>query len=193
VKGDFLFVGYWNNEKKTAEAFVDGWFNTGDIVWKDADDFFWFRGRASRQKKLDTGEFYSEESIQAVLEKFDLIQAAVPTGEGYGSIGAIIFVDGAHAKKIAGAAPAGVNAGEFYAKNDAVRAAVAKLVEEANKALEADPTAKKYERVRSWEIAPVEASVDNGLLTPTLKIRNEEVLKRFTDLTKAMYAKIKRG
>ncbi|HEY9774437.1 MAG TPA: AMP-binding protein [Planktothrix sp.] len=189
VKGKFLFCGYWNNEKKTKEAFVDGWFDTGDIVSQDEDGYLWYRGRAGRQKKLDTGEFYGEELIQTAMENFDLVQAAVPTGEGYPSVGALFFLDAATAKKIAGPAPAGVALHEYLAKSDKVREALKQVVTEANAALLAGGQAKKWEQVRSWEIIPLEATVDNGLLTPSLKIKNEEVLKRYADMVKAMYAK----
>lgn len=193
VRGDFVFKGYWNNEQKTREAFdKDGWYCTGDVVHIDEDGYGWFRGRAARQKKLDTGEFYSEELIETALTAAGIVGSAVPTGEGRGCIGALIFIDAAVAKTIGGAAPAGENALAWYAKNDAVRAAVQQAVDDANKALAEGGVAKKWEQVRKWDIVAEEPTVDNGMLTPTLKIKNEAVLKRYEDIVKVMYERVGR-
>ncbi|SRR5579875_245077 len=184
VRGDFVFAGYWRRPEKNAEVFdADGWFNTSDIVHLDADGFLWYRGRASRQKKLDTGKFYSEETIQVALEANPLIEAAVPTGEGKPFVGALIFLEPAAARKLAGAPPAGVDPAEFYARNTAVFAAVANAVAQANKGLQS------WETVKQWAIVPVQPTVDNGLLTPTLKIRSEEALKRYAPIVDSLYAR----
>ncbi len=70
-----------------------------------------------------------------------------------------------------------------------MREAVQKAVDEANEAILTGGTGKKWEQIRKWAIVPVEPSVDNGLLTPTLKVKNEEVLKRFETIVTAMYAR----
>ncbi len=59
----------------------------------DSDGFGWFRGRTKRQKKLDTGEFFAEETVETALTGRPIITAAVATGEGRASVGALIFID----------------------------------------------------------------------------------------------------
>ncbi len=189
VRGPMVFKGYWNNPEKTQEAFdADGWFNTGDVVHMDEDGFGWYRGRSKRQKKLDTGEWYSEDSIETVLTSAAIVGAAVATGEQKSCIGALIFLDLEAAKAIAGKAPEGVDRHEYYAANAEIRAAVQKAVDEGNKMLLSGESSKKWEQVRKWAIVPVEPTVDNDLLTPTLKIKNEEVLKRYAQTITDMYA-----
>lgn len=184
VKGDFVFKGYWNKPDKNAELFdADGYFCTGDIVHIDESGRGWFRGRASRQKKLDIGKFYSEETIQTEMEKNLLIMACVPTGEGRSFVGALVFLDPEQAKRLAGPVAAGTDAMTFYAQNAAVRAAVAEQVKVANTALQ------PWEVIRQWEIVPVEPTVANGLLTTTLKIKTEEALKRFASTVEELYAR----
>ncbi len=41
-----LFVGYYNDDEKTAEVIRDGYYHTGDLAWRDEDGFFWYVGRA---------------------------------------------------------------------------------------------------------------------------------------------------
>lgn len=189
VRGRPVFKGYWNDPEKTAEVFdKDGFFCTGDVVRRDEDGFYWYIGRSGRQKKLDTGEFYSEDTIATGLERNEIVQAAVPTGLGKPCIGALIFIDKLVAARIAGSAPAGVDALEYYAQNEKVLAAVAEAVKTTNKGLDENPDAKPYERVRKWAIVPFEATIDNGLLTPIGKIKMEAALKRFEAQVDALYA-----
>jgi long-chain acyl-CoA synthetase len=183
VRGGSIFAGYWNNPAKNKQVFdADGWFLTGDVVYQDEDGFLWYRGRDSRQKKLDTGKFYSEEKIQAALEGNPLLSAVVPVGEGKPFVGALIFVDAAEARKIAPGAPKGGEL-EFYAQSEAVKSAIKAAIEQANKSLE------QWETVKQFEIVPVEPTVNNGLMTPTLKIRSEAAIARFQPQIDAIYAR----
>lgn len=184
VRGDIVFAGYWNLPAKNKEVFdADGWFNTGDVVHQDEDGYLWYRGRASRQKKLDTGEFYSEDSIQSALEDHPLVAAAAPLGEGKPFVAALIFLEPGAARKIAGNPPDAAKALEYYAANQSVRQAVAAIIADVNKSL------KPWETVKQWEIIPVLPSIENELLTPTLKFRLEEALKRFSPEIAALYAR----
>jgi len=45
IRGPHVSSGYWNNPQATAEAYVDGWFRTGDIARRDADGYFFIAGR----------------------------------------------------------------------------------------------------------------------------------------------------
>jgi long-chain acyl-CoA synthetase len=189
VRGKFVFKGYWGKPEKNKEIFdADGYFCTGDIVKLDNDGYLWYRGRATRQKKLDTGEFYNEETIQTALETNPLIAAAVPTGEGRPYIGAVLFPDFAACRKIAGDAPDPATREQYYCTHAAVLSAVQRLVDEANNVLVKAEDHKKWEQVRQFRLIAAVPTVDNGLLTPTLKIRNEVALSRYTDIVTAMYA-----
>lgn len=172
--------------EKTREVFDDdGWFNTGDIVHKGDGDYLWYRGRLSRQKKLDTGKFYSEEKIQAAMDGSNIVSAVVPTGEGRSFVGALIFIDVDGAKELCAgkSSPAPAEELLFYAQNAAVRHAVAETVTKANKLLE------PWETVKHWEIVPVVPSVPNGLFTNTQKIRIEEALRRFPEYIEIVHAR----
>ncbi len=45
-KPNGLFLGYYNDDEKTKEAWHDGYYHTGDVAWRDEDDFYWYVGRA---------------------------------------------------------------------------------------------------------------------------------------------------
>jgi acyl-[acyl-carrier-protein]-phospholipid O-acyltransferase/long-chain-fatty-acid--[acyl-carrier-protein] ligase len=68
LKGSNIFPGYLNNEEKTKEVIIDGWFNTGDIGRLDDDGFLYIEGRLSRFSKIG-GEMVPHETVEAAITK----------------------------------------------------------------------------------------------------------------------------
>lgn len=68
VKGPSVMKGYLNNPQKTAEAVRDGWYNTGDIVKKDANGFITITDRLTRFSKL-AGEMVSHSAVEAAIQQ----------------------------------------------------------------------------------------------------------------------------
>lgn len=70
IKGENVMVGYWRNEKATAETLRDGWLYTGDLGYMDSDDFLYVLGRSKSLLIGHDGEKYSPESIEeAIMEQ----------------------------------------------------------------------------------------------------------------------------
>jgi len=69
VKGDSVMNGYYDDPELTADALVDGWYNTGDMGFFDEDDFLWHAGRFKRFAKVG-GEMVSLVKVENTLEKF---------------------------------------------------------------------------------------------------------------------------
>ena len=69
VKGDSVMKGYYDDPELTADALVDGWYNTGDMGYFDEDDFLWHAGRFKRFAKIG-GEMVSLVKVENTLEKF---------------------------------------------------------------------------------------------------------------------------
>lgn len=67
VKGENVMLGYWRNEKATAEALRDGWLYTGDLGYLDADGFLYVLGRFKSLLIGHDGEKYSPESIEEAM------------------------------------------------------------------------------------------------------------------------------
>jgi len=68
LRGANIFPGYLNNNKKTKEVIIDGWFNTGDIGRLDDDGFLYIEGRLSRFSKIG-GEMVPHETVEAIISK----------------------------------------------------------------------------------------------------------------------------
>jgi acyl-[acyl-carrier-protein]-phospholipid O-acyltransferase/long-chain-fatty-acid--[acyl-carrier-protein] ligase len=69
VKGDSVMKGYYDDPELTAEALVDGWYNTGDMGFFDEDGYLWHAGRFKRFAKIG-GEMVSLVKVENILEKF---------------------------------------------------------------------------------------------------------------------------
>ena len=69
VKGDSVMKGYYDDPELTAEALVDGWYNTGDMGYFDEDGYLWHAGRFKRFAKIG-GEMVSLVKVENTLEKF---------------------------------------------------------------------------------------------------------------------------
>jgi len=63
LKGSNVFPGYLNNQEKTDEVIIDGWFTTGDVGRVDSDGFLYIEGRISRFSKIG-GEMVPHESLE---------------------------------------------------------------------------------------------------------------------------------
>jgi len=68
VKGDSVMKGYYDDPELTAEALVDGWYNTGDMGFFDEDGYLWLAGRFKRFAKIG-GEMVSLVKVENILEK----------------------------------------------------------------------------------------------------------------------------
>ena len=69
VKGDLVMKGYLGESEMTAEAIVDGWYNTGDMGYLDKDEYLWHSGRFKRFVKIG-GEMVSLVKVENVMEQF---------------------------------------------------------------------------------------------------------------------------
>lgn len=69
VKGDLVMKGYYDDPELTAEALVDGWYNTGDMGFFDEDKYLWHAGRFKRFAKIG-GEMVSLVKVENILEKY---------------------------------------------------------------------------------------------------------------------------
>ena len=151
----------------------------------DEDGYLYITGRKKREGKTQQGKYYSPENIESAFDGSTIVQYVVPIGDDKPFIGALIFVNQLAAKALLAKTNtiADSDAALFYAKNAVIIQAVAEAVAKANTTLE------HWEQVGQYEIVPVETTVANGLLTPTLKIRSERVMETYKSLIDLIYSR----
>lgn len=92
VKGENVMVGYYHDEASTKEAFLDGWYRTGDLGYVDRDGFLFITGRAKNLIILANGENVSPEELEQTIALFPEVGEVVCYEED-GAITAEIFPD----------------------------------------------------------------------------------------------------
>lgn len=77
VRSPAVCQGYWNDPAATAEALTDGWFHTGDLVSRDADGYYWFRGR-KKEIIIRGGSNISPQEVEEALYRHpEILEAGV--------------------------------------------------------------------------------------------------------------------
>src|SRR5260370_35059531 len=81
ARGPSIFKGYWNRPEETREAFVDGWFKTGDIGYLDSEGFLSITDRKKDLIKTSGGKFIAPQPIENSLKVNSLIRSRVGFGD----------------------------------------------------------------------------------------------------------------
>jgi long-chain acyl-CoA synthetase len=174
VYGPNVMAGYHNRERETREAFdADGGFKTGDLGYLDADGYLYITGRIKEQYKLANGKYVVPSLLESALERSRFIAEAMVYGEGRAHNVALIVPD--HDALRAWARERGLTPADAEALCSHPR--VRELF--AGEMQSALAQHKGYERVRAFRLLPRSFSQEEGLLTPSLKLRRHEVVARF--------------
>jgi len=193
LRGKAVFGGYYHNDEETAKAFTeDGWFMTGDICSVDELGRFSIIDRRKNVLKLAQGEYLSPERIEGVyLSSLTYLAQAFVHGDSAQTFLVAIFgvqpdTFAAFASKILGREilPTDLAAIKAAASEPKIKAAVLKDLDKAGRR-------KKfagYERVRNIHLELEPFTIDNELLTPTLKLKRPVAAKKYRDVLDRLYA-----
>lgn len=154
IKNGCLMVGYFKNPEKTKEMFTeDGYLRTGDIGEFDHDGFLSITGRIKDQFKTDKGKYIIPSPIELELSKNTDIEQVCVVGTGISQpIALIIPSESGRAKSKA-----------------TLNASLLESIDELN------PKLQKHEKLAKVVIMKEEWSIDNGLMTPSMKVRRNRV------------------
>lgn len=183
VKGPWIFQRYHNNPEATAEAFVDGWFHTGDVGSIDEDGYVKITGRRKELIVTAGGKNVAPTVLEDRLRGHPLVSQVMVVGEGKPFIAALVTLDaemlpvwlknhGLPQMEVAQAA-----------KDPQVLAALDRAVTRTNKAV------SRAESIRKIAVLATDFTEANGLLTPSMKIRRNPIAERFADTIEELYQK----
>jgi long-chain acyl-CoA synthetase len=180
VRGELLMDGYWRNEDATAEALQDGWLHTGDIGDIDDDGFLRITDRKKDIIVLSGGDNVSPARIEGFLSLEAEIYQAMVLGDKRPHLVAILVPD---EEFLAGFARNHGRKPELAALADDpdLRTALMAVVERVNQAL------SPLERVRRFTLARAPFTVENEMMTPTLKIRRHRIQAAYGEEIEGLY------
>jgi len=173
VRGPSVFKGYWNRPEETKAALNDGWFKTGDIGNVDEDGFLSVTDRKKDLIKTSGGKFIAPQPIENALKLNSLIGVAAILGDRRKFPAVLIspnftlLEDWARTNQIPFSSRA-----ELVA-NPKVQALYEGVIEEINQNL------ARFEKLKRVLLVADEFTADNGVLTPTLKLRRRVVEDRY--------------
>ena len=179
VKGPGLMRGYWDNPEATAQVIDDeGWFHTGDVGRIDDQGFLAITDRKKDLLVTSGGKNVAPQPIEQRLAADRFIAQAVVVGDGYPYLTALLvprFEDLPSA--LQGREP------EELVGDRELHSLVEEAVARVNRGL-AD-----HERIRNWRLLSRELTLEEGEITPTLKVRRRIVLERYDEVIASMYLK----
>jgi long-chain acyl-CoA synthetase len=187
VKGANVFQGYFKNPQKTAETIDrDGWLHTGDIGMWLPNGTLRIVDRKKHIFKLSIGEYVAPEKIENIYSRSEYVSQIFIHGESLkSSIVAIVVPDVVVVKQYA----------EYHGMEGTFsvlcsNAAIKQLIMDDMVRLGADAGLKSFEQVKDIYLHPDPFSVQNGLLTPTLKSKRPDLRRYFKPQLDDMYSRL---
>ncbi|WP_026461130.1 AMP-dependent synthetase/ligase [Schaalia suimastitidis] len=185
LQGVSVTKGYHNLPEATAEAFQDGWFCSGDLGAIDDSGHLRITGRKKELIITAGGKNVSPEVLEDSLQTHPLISHVIAVGDGKPYIGALISLD----SEMLG--PWLANKG-LPPLDPAKAADLPQVRESLEKAIaRANRKVSRAESIRRYRIVNVAFTVENGYLTPSLKLKRRAVLRDFAHEVEALYASAK--
>lgn len=185
LKTDALFSHYYKNEEATKEAFIDGWFLTGDIGELTVDGYVKITDRKKDIIITSAGKNVAPQKIENALKLQKHISNAMVVGDKRKFLTAIISVDrDVFLQELDSLEVTSKPSYEELATHPKVYQIIEEELQATNRGL------ASYESIKGFIIAPSDFTIENGHLTPSLKLKKKIILKTYANEVDALYKKL---
>ena len=181
VKGPQVMLGYYKDAEKTAEVIKDGYFHTGDIGEIDTDGFLKITDRKKEMFKTSGGKYVAPQLLENRFKQSRFIEQIMVVGEGEKMPAALIQPDFEFLRNWAKIHDIEVGDNKKMVQNEKVNARFQEEVDAANESF------AKWEKVKQFRLTPDVWSIDDGHLTPTMKLKRKIVKEKYMDLYNDIY------
>lgn len=184
TRGPHVMAGYFRDEERTA-AMIDeeGWLHTGDIGELSEDGFLTITDRKKDLFKLSTGKYVMPQPLENRLAAEPLIDQSVVIGSGHKFAAALIFPSEDNIRALAQSL--GISSAielPALCKNERILTEFSRIVDKANEGM------SHWSTIKRFTVVPAQLSVENDLLTPTLKVKRAGVRNTFSEAIEELYA-----
>ncbi|WP_149827501.1 AMP-dependent synthetase/ligase [Streptomyces tailanensis] len=182
IKGSIVFGTYWNNPVATDAALTDAWFATGDLGALDEDGYLTITGRKKDILVTSGGKNVSPAVLEDRLRSRPPVGQCIVVGDNRPYVAALITLDPedvTHWLHVRGMSP-DTPLSELV-DDPRMRADVQKAVDYANQAV------SRAESIREFRLVDGEFNEDNGLLTPSMKVKRHAVTTAYAHEIEALY------
>ena len=185
IRGGIVMRGYWKNEEATKEAIdSDGWFHSGDLGELDDDGYLKITGRKKEIIVTAGGKNVAPAVLEDRIRAHRLVSQCIVVGDNRPFIAALITLD---EEALPGwleskGKPADSTA-EQLRDDPELLAELDAAVKDANKAV------SQAEAIKKFRVLAADFTEDNGMLTPSLKLKRSVVMKEFDSEVEGLYAR----
>lgn len=182
VRSETVFAGYHKDPEATAAVLdADGWLSTGDVAEIDADGFVRITDRKKDILVTAGGKNVAPQNIENDLKASRFVSQALVVGDRRPYVAALITLE---PEEIAKWAAAQRLEGDVavLARNGQVRALVQDIVDDVNR------ERSRFEQLKRFVILPRDFSLEEGEITPTLKLKRRACLEHFAEAVEELYS-----
>ncbi|MBD0386798.1 MAG: long-chain fatty acid--CoA ligase [Nostoc sp. C3-bin3] len=196
LRGPQIMQGYYQNPEATAKAIdAEGWFDSGDLGWLTPQDDLVLTGRAKDTIVLTNGENIEPQPIEDACLRSPYIDQIMLVGQDQRSLGALIVPNVEALEKWAASQNLTLDT-----QNDAVASSPSQKIglesrmiqdlfrQELNREVQNRPGYRPDDRIGTFKLILEPFSIENGLMTQTLKVRRHVVTERYRDIIDGMFA-----
>jgi long-chain acyl-CoA synthetase len=180
ARGPSVMRGYWRDEAGTRQVLRDGWLHTGDVGVIDADGFLQITDRKKDIIVNSGGDNVAPQRVEGVIALQPEIAQVIVYGDGRPHLVALVVPDAEFATTFARQHKLKPELAELACHKDFERA-LGDAVARANEHLSV------IERVRHFRVMPEPFTIEQGTMTPTLKLRRQLIYRVHKDLFESMY------
>ncbi len=182
VRGNGVMTGYYKKPEATSQVFTpDGWFKTGDSGKLDEKGNLIIVDRIKDLMKTSTGKYITPQPIENLLTNDSFIQQAIIIGDNKPYVTALLVPDFDALKKLALKLELKFESFEELVNLDKIKEFYAEKINGLQKNL------ASFEKIKNFKLLPIEFNMDLGEITPTLKIKRNIILQKFSSLIEDMY------
>ncbi len=181
VKGPQVMMGYYKDQQKTDEVLINGYFHTGDIGEIDSEGFLKITDRKKEMFKTSGGKYVAPQLIENKMKQSRFIEQIMVIGEGQKMPAAFVqpnfefLEEWAHRHEV-----------KYKDRKDLIsqQVVIDRYQEEIDHFNEGFG---KWEKVKKFELTAEEWSIDDGHLTPTMKLKRREIKAIYKHLFEKIY------
>ena len=183
VKGTNIMMGYFKEEKLTNETIKNGYLHTGDIGELDNEGFLKITDRKKEMFKTSGGKYIAPAVLESKLKESRFIEQVMIVGENKKMPAAIIqphfefLIEWIKRKEL----KIDISSNKAIISNKKVIKRIGKEIVFANNEF------GNWEKIKDFELTPDIWSIENGLLTPTMKIKRRAIIKKYSHLHDNIY------
>ena len=182
IKGPNVMLGYYKDPKKTAEVMTGDYFHTGDKGMIDSDGFLKITGRKKEMFKTSGGKYVIPPLLENDMKQSLFIEQIMVVGEGEKMPAALIQLNFDFVRDWIALKKHNIGKSDAeIASSEIVVNRIQKEIDKYNKKF------GKWERIKRFELTPDVWSIDDGHLTPTMKMKRSVIRKKYDKLYEKIY------